>query len=308
VNALVAPDAVALEMGHLSLTYAELEARSNRLAHHLLAQGIGQGSTLGVCLPRSFELIIAILATWKSGAVYLPLDPSYPRDRLLFMVEESATALVLTDSSVAGLLRGSSAPLLVWDEEQPVIDGRPSSVTGVTVEAGDLAYVMYTSGSTGQPKGAMIEHRGLSNVAHAQMAMFESGCRTRVLQFASMSFDASIFEVVLALRAGGTLCLAPREFLLPGPGLVRVLQEHAVTTVVLPPSVLLHLDPDDCPSLRVVTVAGEACPPELPARWGRNCRFFNLYGPSGVSQSCSASGRVGERVEQDIGHFPVVPR
>lgn len=299
--ATATPGATALEIGRLALTYAELEDRSNRLAHHLLAQGIGRGSTLGVCLPRSFELIVAILAAWKSGAAYLPLDPSYPPERLSFMIHEAAAALVLTDSSVAGVLHGASTPVILLDTERSAVASRPGFAPRVRVEPADLAYVMFTSGSTGRPKGVMIEHRGLSNIVHTQAAMFETSPRTSVLQFASVSFDASIFEIVLALGVGGTLCLAHRESLLPGPGLVRVLEEHRVTTVLLPPSVLLQLDPADCPSLQVVTAGGEACPPELPARWAPHCRFFNLYGPTEATIVATAAECLADERRPPIG-------
>lgn len=274
----ILPDAVAVETLDDSLTYAELEERSNSLARYLLAQGIGSCSLVGVCLGRSFDLVVAFLAVLKSGAAYLPLDPAYPPDRLAFMIEDSGTRLVLTSASLAARLRDRSVHLVLLDEEFDAVSACSGGALDVHVEPSALAYVMYTSGSTGRPKGVMVEHRGLSNIACAEI--FRTGRTTRMLQFASISFDGSLFEIVKALCAGGTVCLAPADSLLPGPPLARVIAELGVNTAVFPPSVLLQMDPADCPTLSLISVGGEACPPELPTRWGRGRQFFNLYGPT----------------------------
>ncbi|MEE8586949.1 MAG: amino acid adenylation domain-containing protein, partial [Acidobacteriota bacterium] len=145
---------------------------------------------------------------------------------------------------------------------------------------GNLAYVIYTSGTTGWPKGVGVTHLGLSNLAEAQIEAFGLGPEDRVLQFASLSFDASIFEIVKGLRVGATLCLGRPEALLAGAALSRWLAEQAVTAVTLPPSVALSLPQDHLPALTTVIVAGEACPAELPSQWGKQARFFNAYGPT----------------------------
>src|SRR5205814_525232 len=144
----------------------------------------------------------------------------------------------------------------------------------------NAAYIIYTSGSTGKPKGVQVPHRGLGNVVTAQQSALGIGPGSRVLQFASLSFDASVFEIVMALGSGSTLCLGSPERLMPGPDLARFLREGGVTAVTLPPSALAATQVEDLPELRTITVAGEACPAELVERWAPGRRFFNLYGPT----------------------------
>lgn len=143
-----------------------------------------------------------------------------------------------------------------------------------------MAYVIYTSGSTGQPKGVLLNHRGLANVAEAQVRTFRLQHGDRVLQFSSMSFDASLFEIVMALRTGATLCLARKDDLLPGPNLLGLLQDLRITSITLPPSALAFLPFQELPKLQTMAVAGEACSREIARRWAGGRRFFNLYGPT----------------------------
>jgi len=149
-----------------------------------------------------------------------------------------------------------------------------------SVTPGNLAYVIYTSGSTGKPKGVLIEHRGLSNLAAAQIEAFNLQPTNRVLQFASLSFDASIFEIVMALGTGATLYLAKKESLLPGQALIKLLRDKAITHVTLPPAVLAVLPTEELPALRTIIAAGESCSPDIIKRWAANRRFFNAYGPT----------------------------
>ena len=151
------------------------------------------------------------------------------------------------------------------------------------VHAEHLAYVIYTSGSTGVPKGVLLEHQGLCNLVTALIRDFEVGPRSRILQFAALGFDASVPEIFVTLVAGATLCLAPREKLLPGPGLAALLREERITTVTLPPSALAVLPAGDLPALRTVVSAGEECPIEVASRWAPGRRFLNGYGPTEVT-------------------------
>ena len=283
----LAPNPQSSVLSPQSLTYAELNERANRLAHHLRALGVGPEVLVGICLERSVDLVIGVLGVLKAGGAYVPLDPSYPAERLAFMLEDAQVAVLITTSD----LRGATAiqnpkskiqnPLVVdLRADWPAIIQAPSvaPISGATPE--NLAYVIYTSGSTGCPKGAMLRHRGLCNLTEAQVRAFDLRPDDRMLQFASLSFDASIFEIVMALRAGAAICLATRASLLPGPEMIRLLREQAITVVTLPPSVLALLPDAALPALRVVTVAGEACPADLVARWAPGRRFFNLYGPT----------------------------
>ncbi|HEX6199989.1 MAG TPA: amino acid adenylation domain-containing protein, partial [Thermoanaerobaculia bacterium] len=196
---------------------------------------------------------------------YLPLDPSYPRERLDLMIEDSGVALVLRDGDEAqdGPSEGATPP------EPPA--GLPDD---------RLAYCIYTSGSTGRPKGVLVGHRGLANLAAAQAEVFGLGPADRVLQFAPASFDASVFELAMALSSGAALVLACRDEVLPGPGLAALLARERVSCLTLPPSVLAALPDARLPDLSTLICAGEALPADLAARWGTGRRLFNAYGPT----------------------------
>ncbi|HEV3052104.1 MAG TPA: amino acid adenylation domain-containing protein, partial [Longimicrobium sp.] len=303
-----APGATAVVFGDARLDYAELNARANRLAHDLRARGVGPEVRVALCVERGPGMVAAVLAVLKAGGAYVPLDPSYPVDRLRYMLADSAPAVVLTQRAVAqaldGVLDGLGAgvPVLELDAAAPAWASRPETNPargGLVPE--HPAYVIYTSGSTGRPKGVLVPHRGLCNVAAAQQRAFGVGPDDRVLQFASLSFDAAAFEVVMALASGAALCLAPREELLPGPGLLALLRRHAVTTVTLPPSALAALPVEDLPALRTITVAGEALPAELVERWGALHRLWNLYGPTEATIWSTAAACADPARKPDIG-------
>ncbi|HEX8353070.1 MAG TPA: amino acid adenylation domain-containing protein, partial [Pyrinomonadaceae bacterium] len=277
-----APAAPALSWAGGQMTYAELEARANQFAHHLRRRGLGAEARVAVMLPRTPELVVALLGIWKAGCAYVPLDPAYPAARLRFMLEDARPRLLVCADESLPALGGEPGgvsvvtPAQLSAEVARESDARPAG--GATEH--NAAYVIYTSGSTGKPKGVVVEHAGLSNMVAAQVASFGVGEGSRVLQFASLSFDASIFETAMALATGATLCLGSQEALLPGPDFVELLRSQAVTLVTLPPSVLASLPDADLPALKTITVAGEACPAEVVARWARGRSFFNLYGPT----------------------------
>jgi amino acid adenylation domain-containing protein len=233
----------------------------------------------------------------KAGGAFLLLDPTHPRDRLAFMLRDSGAALLVTESAFADLLSSASSRTIVVDRERHAIDLLDATTVDAPVTPGDLAYIIYTSGSTGQPKGVMLEHRGLWNVAREQQRLFAPGPGSRVLQFASLSFDACVFETTMALASGASLHLAPRESLLPGAPLLDTLKREAITNLTIPPSALANLPADPLPSLDTLMVAGEACPPELVARWAPGRRFFNLYGPTEATIWATYAERIdGARV------------
>jgi non-ribosomal peptide synthetase component F/SAM-dependent methyltransferase len=245
-----APQSIAVVFGEEEVTYGQLNRRANQLAHHLKQRGVGREALVGLLIERSVDTVVALLGIWKAGAACLPLDPAYPRERLAAILEDARPQISITE-----LPPGESA-------DSPGCRG-------------DLAYVIYTSGSTGTPKGVMVEHRGLANVAAEQARWFGAGSGSRVLQFSSLSFDASIFEITMALSTGATLVIAPRT------ALMQTLREQRVTIATLPPSVLAAMPVEPLPDLQVLNFAGEPLAPQLAVRWSaEGRRVFNLYGPT----------------------------
>jgi amino acid adenylation domain-containing protein len=274
------PDRVAVVFERESVTYGALDRRSNQLARHLRELGVRPDVPVGLCVNRSTSMVIGLLAILKAGGAYVPLDPAYPASRLAFMLEQSRVPIMLTEDRLALSLPAHGAQLVSIDGDTAAIDRQRVAPVRSDARPDTMAYIIYTSGSTGQPKGTMVLHGGLSNLAAAQAHIFEAGSNARVLQFASLSFDASIFEICLALCAGATLRVSSEESRLPGPDLVALLRDEDIDTVTLPPSVCALLPPEALPGLKTVIVAGEACPPSLVSRWAAERRFFNAYGPT----------------------------
>jgi len=282
------PEAVAVVFGDTTLTYAQLNARANRLAHALIGRGVGPEQIVALALPRSAEMVVAVLAVLKTGAGYLPVDPDYPPKRIGFMLGDTQPALLLTSTQTAACVPTDAAtPWLVVDDPDTIhlLASCADSDPGDTDRTGRLlpqhpAYVIYTSGSTGQPKGVVVSHAGISNLAAAQIEHFQVETRSRVLQFASPSFDASFSELCLALLSGAALVVAPAAELLPGVPLAALADRQQVTHVTLPPSALAALAEDGLPPGMTVIVAGEACPPRLVATWSAGRRMINAYGPT----------------------------
>ena len=291
------PDAVALVFEDQQLTYAELDARANRLAHLLRSSGIGRGDLVGISLPRSIDLVVAQQGVLKSGAAYVPLDPEYPADRLAYMVEDSGLRLVVTLAALAG--RFSGAGTLPLDETD--LSGQPCDRPQRTIEPDDLAYVIYTSGSTGKPKGAMLPHRGVVNLADELARMLGIGPGNRMLQFASFSFDVSVADIMVTLRSGATVVLAAQHDLQPGPDLARTINAQRVDFACLPPTVLRLTDPALVPGLRTLMAGGEACPDEVAAAWAPGRRFINVYGPTEASIWITSSECDGTESPLPIG-------
>jgi amino acid adenylation domain-containing protein len=284
-----------------SLTYAKLNARANQLAHYLRAQGIGPEEVIGLCVERSVEMLIGLLGIMKAGGAYLPLDPTYPPERLSYMLEDAGVKTLLTQQSLLAGLPDNHARAICLDSDWDDIArcNLDNPVSGVTPE--NLAYVIYTSGSTGRPKGTMLRHKGLSNLSEAQIVAFDIEPQARVLQFSSLSFDASIFEIAMALRSGAALSLVTREAALSGAPLAALLREQEVTNVTLTPSVLSLLPGESLPALQTIIVAGEACPTDLVKRWAPGRRFFNAYGPTETTVWASVSECVADGRTPEIG-------
>lgn len=272
-----APGRTALEMGQERVTYGELDRRSDRVALYLQRLGVRPDTRVGVELPRSPQLIEAILGVMKAGGAYLPLDRAYPRKRRDLMIADAgATIVIRTDSDSREDPRPSCREIAIEAMGDVPLNLAPERVA---LHPRNLAYVIYTSGSTGRPKGVAVEHAGLLNLIEAELEWFGFGPDDRVLQFASTSFDTSVWEIFPALAGGATLVLLPRESVLHPAFLAAELDRAQPTWATLPPSVLLSL-PSLPRSLRMLVAAGEACPPRVSELWGGDRRFFNSYGPT----------------------------
>src|SRR5262245_24762520 len=275
-QAAATPDAVAVVFAGEELSYGELDARANQLAHHLRALGVGAESVVGVCLERSLELVVALLGILKAGGGYLPLDPDYPAERLHYMLADAGAAVLISATGLRDRVDAPGVRRLELDGAAATIAAHPKSAPADVLQPHNLAYVIYTSGSTGTPKGVAVTHGGIPNLAAAQIDRFAITSQARVLQFASASFDAAVSEIATTLVSGATLVLAPAQR--EGDALARVICEQNVSHATLPPVLLAEL-PEHVP-LQTLIVAGEACSAEVVARWSPGRRMINAYGPT----------------------------
>ncbi|MFD7409657.1 amino acid adenylation domain-containing protein [Streptomyces sp. NPDC059866] len=298
------PDAAAVLSadGSTVYSYGELNARANRLARLLVERGVGPEQLVALALPRSPELIVAVLAVWKAGAAYLPIDTGYPAERIRFMLEDARPALVLSHTTLASLWADGTPTAFL--DDAAVQDRLADAETAGLATAPDPehpAYVIYTSGSTGVPKGVVVAHAGLVNLVASSGPELGLGPGSRVLQFASPSFDAATWDWSLALLSGAALVVADTEELAPGEALTRVLRAAGVTYCMVPPSALSVMDAADVPASTTVVVGGEACGPDVAGRWSVGRRMVNAYGPTEATVCATLSRPLSGAVVPPIG-------
>ncbi|MER7923552.1 non-ribosomal peptide synthase/polyketide synthase [Streptomyces sp. NPDC096057] len=292
------PEAAALWFRQQALPYAELDARSDALAHGLIARGVGRESRVGLCLPRGAEMVTAMLAVWKAGGAYVPLDPEYPAERLAFMVADSGAELVLVAEETVGRLSA---------DVESVLLGELGTGSGVLpeVDGGQLAYVIYTSGSTGRPKGVAVTHASVANLASAMGPVLGVESGVTALQFASFSFDAAVLDVAVTLAAGGTLAIASSEERQDPSALAAMVEAAGVATASVVPSLLGALEPKSVAGVRNWALGAERLEAGLAARWRAGARVWNTYGPTEATVITTAvlleEGITGEDVPPAIG-------
>ncbi|MEU7631077.1 amino acid adenylation domain-containing protein [Nocardia sp. NPDC049220] len=279
------PAAVAVVCEDQRWTYRELDTESNRLARLLIGRGAGPETSVAVGLPRSVESVLATWAIAKTGAAFVPVDPTYPIGRIEHMLTDSGVEVGITLSEWRDQLPGS-VQWLILDESEVEAEVAALPAVSMTdaertrpVRVDHAAYVIYTSGSTGAPKGVVVSHRGLANLMAEQCSRFGIEPGARVLNAASPSFDAAVLEHLWALTSGGQLVIAPPT-IYGGAELAQILLREKVTHAALTPAALGTVDPTGLDDLRTVVVGGEAPPPELVSRWAPGRRLFNTYGPA----------------------------
>jgi amino acid adenylation domain-containing protein len=297
------PAAAAVIGDGLELTYADLDARANQLARYLIGLGVGPESVVALLIDRGVDFVVALLGVWKAGAAYLPIDPRYPEERVAFMLADSRTTVLLTSPDLFDVREMPSVSTVFLDDPQALAEVAKCATTSpkVAVLPDGLAYVIYTSGSTGVPKGVALTHRGAVNLAVANRQLFGAGAGARVLQFASIGFDSTTWEVLSALSYGAALVVGAADEMLPGAGLAEVIARHGVTHAALPPAVLAMLSAADLRSVNTLVSAGEALDRALVSRWAVGRRFFNGYGPTETTVTATISPPLTAGDEPVIG-------
>jgi amino acid adenylation domain-containing protein len=280
------PEATALVYETQQLTYGELNARANRLAHHLRSLGVGPEVLVGVCLERSLELVVGLLAILKAGGAYVPLDPGYPAERLAFMLQDTQAPVLLTEQRSLARLPAYAGHTLCLDRDAARIAQHPETNPPVSSSPTNLAYVIYTSGSTGKPKGVMVEQHSVVNYLSWIGYEFPLSAADRVLQKTPISFDASVEEIFFPLTRGAVLVIAGPDTHWSTEELIAAVQENGITILQVVPSLLAsildHAGFRTCNSLRLLLCGAEILPRELAERVQRQStiELVNLYGPT----------------------------
>ncbi|SEB35185.1 amino acid adenylation domain-containing protein [Tenacibaculum sp. MAR_2009_124] len=278
------PEAIAVVDREEKLSYKELDELSNQLSNYILANyTINNETFVAVTLERSNWLIVSFLAVLKSGGTYVPIDPSYPEERKEYIKTDSNSSFVIDQAFLTSFKKD--------------IDKYNNSTPEVIVKANDLAYVIYTSGSTGKPKGVMIEHYSIINTILSQIANFSIDNNDNCLQFASPSFDASIWEIGIALLSGASLCIVSEEGKSDVALFKKFIEEQRITFATLPPAFLQLLEVEDIPTIKTLVTAGEAIPLKLAKAFSESYNYINAYGPTETSICATTfNGKIGDLV------------
>jgi amino acid adenylation domain-containing protein len=285
------PHSVAVVFGGQSLIYAELNSRANQLAHHLIRLGATPGTLIGVAVERSLEMLVALLGIWKAGAAYVPLDPSYPTERLAFILKETSLPLLITQSDVISNLPPSDARLICLDRDWPLIATESGAAPVVASDPGGIAYTIYTSGSTGKPKGVEVTHRNLVNLLCAMRDEPGISRSDRLVAVTTLSFDIAALELFGPLVAGGRVILASNAIARDGRRLRDLLRESDATVMQATPAtwqMLIEAGWEGRPGFKILC-GGEALSRQLANDLAARGELWNMYGPTETTVWSSAS-------------------
>uniref|UniRef100_UPI0012ED02D2 non-ribosomal peptide synthetase n=1 Tax=Aldersonia kunmingensis TaxID=408066 RepID=UPI0012ED02D2 len=279
-------EAAAVRFEGRTYSYGELDRTSNRLARWLIGHGVGPETRVALALPRSYSMVAAVWAVAKTGAAFVPVDPTYPRERVEYMLTDSGAALGITEASYTAGLPADGIEWIALDApatDQLLAQYAAGAVTdadrSAPLRASNTAYMIYTSGSTGRPKGVAVTHQGLGGLLAAAIERYRVTSESRFLHVCSPSFDPSVLEWMAAFSAGATLVIVPPD-VIGGVEMTELLAAESVTHMIITPAVLGTLDGAALRELEVVSVGGDASTPELVAQWAPGRRYFNGYGPT----------------------------
>ncbi len=287
---LLTPENIAVTFKDTAITYAELNQKANRLANHIRKKASEEcgyndlkGRFIGLCVNRGIHMITGMLAILKAGGVYVPLDPHYPEERLKYILEDTDALFVMSESNILDnkpVLTGKDVSIINLDKEESEINSQELQPPETTNNQNDLAYIIYTSGSTGLPKGVMLKHIGAANLSQAVIKSLEIDQNSRVIQYASINFDASLWSIFSTLLCGASLHIIEEEKRTSSEAVFDFIKENAISIATLPPALLTHFPKLPLPDLKTLVVAGESCGKELMDFWCQGRRFINAYGPT----------------------------
>ena len=277
------PDAPAVVFDGQTLTYRELNARANRLAHHLRKLGVGPGELAGICIERSLQMVVAVLAVLKAGGAYVPLDPAYPEGRIDDVLTDAGAIILLTEQSLLPALGELFTRVVCLDRDETTIDLESSDRCDGGASFDDLAYVIYTSGSTGKPKGVQIEHRAVVNFLSSMRHRPGIDSQDVMLAVTTLAFDIAGLEIFLPLLSGARVVISSRKTAVDGFDLIRTVERHGVSVMQATPAtwrLMLEANWQGCPTLKVLC-GGEPLSKDLARQLLPRCReLWNMYGPT----------------------------
>lgn len=285
-----APNKIALEFNEDQITYQELNERANQLAHYLVSRGVKAGSVVGLMFERSFDMIIAMVGILKAGGTYLPLDGTHPEERVRHILNESSAQLLFTEQKYVDVYENYIDIIEMGDEKIPIM---PKENLPIKETFLNIVYIIYTSGSTGKPKGVMVRHQGLVNLVTSMQQQLDIGEEEKILQFSTISFDASVEQIWLALCSGSVLVLINKQTIADNSEFNRYISEKGITYLHSTPSYLESIELPKPNSLKRIITAGEECGVQLANRLSKDYKFYNKYGLTETTVS-STLGQVTE--------------
>nr|WP_018694105.1 non-ribosomal peptide synthetase [Algicola sagamiensis] len=294
----ISPHSTAILCGDERISYQMLSQQSDQVMQALHHHGAVKGCHIGVCLPKGVDSILAAVSLFKAGLVYVPLDPSYPASRLAYMMNDAQLQFVIVNDETHSCCSQTIPSIDIADLKQHVDAAEYKPV--LTLD--DIAYIIYTSGSTGQPKGVQLTQKGLAHLMMAQREIFQLAQTDRVFQFAPLSFDAAVWEIVMALGAGGSLAIHSTDKLIPDHSFWEIINNAQVSHVTLPPSFLANLPQTPPESLKTIITAGETLPQDIAEIWSKRIKLYNAYGPTEATVCATIQRCRPDMQHVSIGH------